>query len=340
MLRWCLAVALIVSAGDAHADEPIRTLPECDLVSDALDAGDLARASIGLPACAAQLPDVAAAYEPVIAKQAAKQGYSPVEVVTDPAGELVVASVARDVPFTAPHKIWLPAGTHELFLMADRTTAIASSLVVVKDGNRAAVLLTRPADAPPPGTSEVDFTDEAAGEMQSGSPEDVEFDSLLPERYRQALGNRRAEGDDGAGGAGAAGYRVAAGLALARADGATATGVMIEARAAYRASRVHVAPEVAVTLARPDDATLAQVHGAVLVELAWLVGGRGGRIALGPGATWITGDGARGGSALGAVATVELVLGRAAVLARGELPVFSSADVRTATFGFGVGLHF
>ncbi len=339
-------VVLVVGAPEARADD----VAACEVVRGALAKKDLARASVALGACAAADAEAAGALEGEIARRAQQAGYSPVEVVSDPPGETVIASVATELPFVAPASLWLPPGTHELVLVVDGAP-VASSLVIVKDGNRAAALLTRPGAAPPPGTSEVDFSDEAAGEMQSGTPEEVEFASLLPERYRQGLAQRPDAWDGDAVGGRRAVYRAAVGVALARAGGATATGVMVEARAGYGVARpgprVRVSPEVAVVVARAEDATgeartLAQVHGAALVELAWLSGGRGGAVAAGPGAAWIAGPGAddaRAGAALAAVATAELVLGRASVLARVELPLVTTADVRTTTLGFGVGLR-
>ncbi len=338
-LNLLIAAMVLGGAAPAHAGES----GECAAVRRAMSADDVTRASILLGACAGAAPDDAASLEGAIRQRATALGYSPIEVVTTPAGEPVVASVAPELTFTAPLKIWLPPGTHELFLVDADGTRLASSQVVAEGGSRAVVLLRRIADAPPPGSAAVDFSDEAAGEVQTGGPEDVEFASLLPERYRKGLQDRPAGWTDDATGGPRTGYRVALGYAFARAGGRNATGAMLLARAAYHVARpgprLRVAPELAVTLARVDDDGLVQLHGAVLLEAAWLYGGRGGAFALGPGATWVNGLTARDGSGVTGVATGEIILGRASVLARAELPLWSSADVRTATFTFGVGLR-
>jgi hypothetical protein len=161
---------------------------ECETARAQLAKKDLVRASIAAAAC----DDAIVVAE--VETKAAAAGYSPVEIVTRPAGGTVIVEPAPDLPFTAPRKVWLPEGRHQVVGLVDGE-GVATALVIARDGNRTAALIELPGAPPPPGTQEVDFGEEGGGEMQSGPPEKVEFASLLPERYQRGVAVTETDDD-------------------------------------------------------------------------------------------------------------------------------------------------
>lgn len=286
-----VAVLLLLLAAPASAGP-------CEVVG----GDDLVRASIAAGDC-----DDAAAVA-ALERRASRAGYSPVEVVTRPAGATVVVEPAPDAPFTAPRKVWLPPGRHTVTALVDGQP-IASTIVVARDGDRAAALLELPAPPEPAADGVVDFGEEGGGEMSSGPPPKQEFPSLLREEFRRGV--------DAEGGAlvdvrpRAYPWRIAAGAAVGELGAGGA--VALERRFAL-GPRLALTPSAAAAAYR--DAT--QLGGALLVEVTGRLAGRWhGAAGAGPGYahTFAVDD----GGAFEAVVGVELRRGAVAVAARGAL---------------------
>ncbi|MCB9571620.1 MAG: hypothetical protein H6709_05970 [Kofleriaceae bacterium] len=275
------------------------------------------------------------------------------EIVSRPPGATITVDAAPELPFTAPRSIWLAPGAHDVTVLVDGTP-VAATTVRARDGDRAVALLEVPAAAAVTagdGDATVDFADEAAGEVHTGGPEDVAFGSLLPERYRQALDGRVAWTDEARRGPGRR-HRVGLGVAVGRADGVAALGVLLDGEVGFALRRgraaLWLAPSAAIALleapravgAADDGGRVVQVHGAVAAQLSYALTRRlVTTVGAGPAAAWIAGPTRRDGAQLGALAAVGLAYRGVALHLRAEVPAVSSADVSTATLGAALGLR-
>ncbi|HVV86851.1 MAG TPA: hypothetical protein VHE35_27625 [Kofleriaceae bacterium] len=178
-------LAAAVATGDPVA--------ACKAAIAAAQAGDLARASLVVPACdpaVTTVPALAADARRAriaISHAASAQGWSPVEVVVRPAA--AVATVTVDafpgLPVAVGRHL-LPAG-HYRFTAHGAQGDVGYDLALDAD-SRALVLL----DVPPPpaaaGNGVLDFTDGEPTATVAGPPPKIDHGSLLPERFRRGLG--------------------------------------------------------------------------------------------------------------------------------------------------------
>lgn len=153
-----------------------RAAADCAEARALAKRGDLTRARLLVDACPDD--DVARA---AIAKALEARRYSPIEIVTKPAGVAVAIDARPDVAIKGGDEVWLPAGTYT-FTAGGMATTIA-----VKQGAHAVVLLEVPGAAPSPRNGAIDFSDEGGGSVVNGPPPKIVHPSLLPDRYQRAL---------------------------------------------------------------------------------------------------------------------------------------------------------
>lgn len=335
-----LSIVLLVVAALAA---PARA-DDCETARTHLARKDLVRASITASLCEDAGDERAAALVAEVEKKAAAKGYSPVEIVTDPTGGTVVVEPASDLPFTAPRRVWLPEGRHQVTGMVDGV-AVVSALVVARDGNRAIALIELPAPPPPPGTQTVDFGEEGGGEMSSGPPPKVEMPSLLPDRYLRGVnagepgaGTRATRRDE---------WTMSIGpvLGTVAGEGGTAYGAAFSLEHRFDlTSVVAFAPEaiaqvLSVTGEMGERAAVVGVHADGGAQLSTRLGGTlRGAFQLGPSFSFEKGLSAFDGVTLGVAAAAEIERNRRHVLAlRVEVPLWTGADDRMITAGLFLG---
>jgi hypothetical protein len=302
---WAISTLAVVAmparaAADACAD-----------ARAALDRGDLVRASILSGDCDGGVAEVG--------ERASARGYSPVEIVTEPAGGTVVVDVAADLPFRAPRRIWLPEGAREVTAVVDGKP-VASVLVRVKDGNRALARISLP-DAPVStgaGTGAVDFGDDGTADLQHGPPPKHEFANLLPDRYRRGLDADDA-GVDRAG-TRARRWRLAGGVAAGLGDGAVAWGALAELAYGFPAGGDRIRWSLVPAAGAAVIGGRAAAVGAVRFEAR-----------LGP-ASASVGPSVTAGRDRGAgvVVTAGAARGAAALDVRADLPILGDVDPTVA----------
>jgi hypothetical protein len=153
---------------------------------------DLARADLYLAACPtaadAALRTRGAAAQTAVTRALRASDLSPVEVDARPAGVRVTVDTLPGDAFTAPAKVWLPAGRHRFTAVG--ATGTAHGALTVSDGKRAMIVLELPRTRGPAPAS-VDFAEDAPTDIHAGAPPAVRHDSLLPARYRKGLKPRR-----------------------------------------------------------------------------------------------------------------------------------------------------
>lgn len=210
-LTGCV-VALVVSlVTSAHADAgPRRKKPAaarvdlaaavatgdpvvmCRAAIAATTAGDHARASLVLPACAAaitsapELTDGARTARLAIARTAARQDWSPVELMVRPAGATATLSIDAFAGLPVPAgRVLVPAGKYRV--TARNTIGEVSYDLAVADGSRALVLIDLPTVAASPTAGVLDFNDGQPSASVAGPPPVIRRGSLLSERFRRGL---------------------------------------------------------------------------------------------------------------------------------------------------------
>lgn len=175
-------VAGAVASGDADR--------QCAAALALVSAGDAARGSLLLDMCT-DLParaDAAKAARTAVAKQAAREQWSPVEVVLvgkGAIGAVVTIDAFADVPLVAGN--WkLPAGTYRV---AARTDGGETTYDLVLAANsRALVMLEPPLPPQPPRDGVLDFgTDDAPLDAPIAGPPVVKHESILPDRFKKLL---------------------------------------------------------------------------------------------------------------------------------------------------------
>ena len=164
----------------------------CRAAIAATTAGDHARASLVLPACEAaiisapDLTDQARTARLAIARTAARQDWSPVELMVRPAGATATLSIDAFAGLPVPTgRVLLPAGTYRV--TARNTRGEVSYDLAVADGSRALVLIDLPTASATATAGVLDFTDGEPAATVAGPPPVIRRGSLLPERYRRGL---------------------------------------------------------------------------------------------------------------------------------------------------------
>ena len=337
MPRLALVLAVLAAlAAPAHADD-------CEIAEAHLAEKDLVRASIAASLCEDAGDDRAAALVAEVAKKATARGYSPVEIVTDPAGGTVFVEPAPDLPFAAPRRVWLPEGRHQVTGVVDGTP-VATSLVVARDGNRTVALIELPPPPPPPGTQEVDFGEEGGGEMSSGPPPKVVHPNLLPERYLRGV-EASGSDDDGRRAQRPHVWTLSIGPVLGSAgDGAAYGAAFGIAHGFELTSAITFVPEIygqvlSVTDPMGERVAVAGIHADGAAQLGTRLGGRWrGSLRAGPSFSFAKGIDALDGVTLGGAAAAEVEHARRNVVAlRLEVPVWTGATDRLISAGLFLG---
>lgn len=339
-----IPVVVVVVVGLAALAAPARA-DDCEVAKAQLARKDLVRASIAASLCEDAGDDRAAALVAEVEKTATARGYSPVEIVTDPAGGTVVVEPAPDVPFTAPRRVWLPEGRHQVTGLVDGTP-VATALVVAREGNRAAALIELPPPPPPPGTREVDFGEEGGGEMTSGPPPKVVHPSLLPERYLRGV-EATGDGDGGARAQRPHVWTLSIGpvLGTVAGDGGAAYGAAFGIHHGFELTpAVTVMPEIygqvlSVTDPMGERVAVVGVHADTAAQVHARLGARWrGSVRAGPSFSFDKGLDAFDGVTLGAAAAAEVERDRRHVLAlRVEVPFWTGAEDRMISAGLFLG---
>lgn len=179
-------VAAAVASGD-----PDR---RCGAALELTAAKELVRAALLIDACA-DLParaDAARAARLAIAKVAARDEWSPVEIVLTGKGAadaVVTVDGLADVPVTGG-SLRLPAGSYHF--TARTAGGEAGYDLVLSANSRALVMIAPPLPPQPPRDGVLDFTQDDGGapmDAPIAGPPKVEHGSLLPERYLKGLKN-------------------------------------------------------------------------------------------------------------------------------------------------------
>lgn len=177
-------LAAAVASGD-----PVTV---CKAAIAAVAAGDHARASLVLPRCddpaAVALVDEARRARAAVDKVAAREDWSPVELMVRPAGaEATLAIDAFPGLPLAEGRYLLPAGSYRI--TGSNPHGAAAYELTLSAGSRALVLLDLPTSSPAAAARVLDLGEdgEPVAAPMAGPPPVIKRGSLLPERFRRGL---------------------------------------------------------------------------------------------------------------------------------------------------------